>query len=126
MKTDHTKGIPGYMGSLGDGPVKVTVTPKSGTEGLRECLVVMSMDGSASGRAMARDDTVGIASKDEPPIDSWEGRCGLWMGCVALPKPGFTGGVKSRDVVHFMDICGWQVLESLRHLDRLAGLDREM
>lgn len=93
--------------------MKVTVTPKSGTEGLRECLVVMSMDGSASGRAMAREDTVGTVSKDEPPIDSWEGRCGLWMGCVALPKPGFTGGVKSSDVVHFMDICGWQVLERL-------------
>ena len=35
MNTDHTNGTPGSIGIFEGGPVKVTVTPKSGTEGLR-------------------------------------------------------------------------------------------
>ena len=109
MKTDQLKGIPARMGRDEGGPVKVHVTPKSGMEGLRWWRVVISVCGRASGRSAAREDTVGTVSKEEDPMDSWEGRCGRWMGCVGMPKLWFTGGVKSRFVVHCMDIWGAQV-----------------
>lgn len=59
------------MGLEAVGPVKVIVTPKSGTEELRWWRVVMSIDGRASGRLMAREEAV--ASSVEP-IESWAGR----------------------------------------------------
>lgn len=49
--------------------MKVIVTPKSATEGLRECRVVTPIDGSASGWFNASDGGVAIASKVDP-IDS--------------------------------------------------------
>lgn len=65
MKTDQVNVSPGDIRISGGGPVKVTVTPKSGTDGFRWCRVVISMDGRASGRVMARDDTVGTVSNVE-------------------------------------------------------------
>ena len=75
IKTDQVKGVPALMGVDGGGPVKVHVTPKSGIEGFRAWRVVISMFGRASGRRLAREETVGV-SKEEPPIESWAGRCG--------------------------------------------------
>src|SRR3954467_15272142 len=74
MKTVQMKGMPGCIDLFGGGPVKVTVTPKSGTEEFLCCRVVMSTDGRASGRVMAREDTVGTVSNDELPMESWAGR----------------------------------------------------
>lgn len=108
MKTDHAKGIPGYMGVSPVEPVKVIVTPKSGTDGFRWWRVATSIDGKASGRVRAKGETVGTVSKVELSIDSWEGRFGLWMGCAGRPKPALTGGVKSTDVVQLIEILGVQ------------------
>jgi len=69
MNTDQVKGTPALMGEENGGPVKVQVTPKSGIEGLRACRVVISMFGRASGRILAREETVGV-SNEEPPIES--------------------------------------------------------
>jgi hypothetical protein len=69
MKTDQVNGTPAFIGEENWGPVKVHVTPKSGIEGLRACRVVISMFGRASGRMLAREETVGV-SKEDPPIES--------------------------------------------------------
>ena len=109
INTDQVKGIPGYRGFAGGGPVNVTVTPKSGTDEFRCWRVVTSTDGRASGRLMARDATVGTVSIEE--MESWAGRCGRCIGWVGLPNPGLSGGVKSRDVVQCIDIFGSQTLD---------------
>ena len=59
---------------------------------------------------MAREEAV--ASRVEP-MESWAGRWGRWMGWVGFPKPGLTGGVKSREVVHCILMFGWQTEERL-------------
>ena len=70
MNTDHVNGTPAWMDCEEGGPMNVHVTPKSGMEGLRWCRVVISMFGRASGRREAREETVGLVSKEEGPMDS--------------------------------------------------------
>jgi hypothetical protein len=74
MKTDQENGMPGYIGLSPDGPMKVIVTPKSGTDGFRWWRVATSIAGKASGLVMARGETVGTVSKVELSIESCDGR----------------------------------------------------
>lgn len=85
------------------------VTPKSGTERERWCLVVNSMAGRASGRDAARE--VFRASWLDDML-SWAGRWSRWMVALGFPKPGFTGGVKSTLVAQIMVIFGRQLGET--------------
>ena len=85
------------------------MTPKSGTERERWCLVVNSMAGRASGRDAASD--VFKASWFEDILNC----AGRWSRCIValgFPNPGFTGGVKSTLVDQVMVIFGRQLDET--------------
>ncbi len=97
IKTVQVNSSPRRTGF--DGPVKVMVMPKSGRADSSGRAVAASREGRASGR-MTEGETRGWLSTP-PLMESWLGLWERWIGVVfGCPKPGLTGGVKSRGVVH--------------------------